>query len=343
MELKILKGTRLLTARALLQDGEVYLPASILEQFTSRWEELVFFMSPLQGKKICLTVLGPKVRDALPPWIQHLAKLVKTAGATILWHDGGPLPQCDLILVLETGVSQIRVNHLGPAFRGAPLAKHVAGALKRGLKLAYLPDPLPFRKPEYNLKLSLSHWLFTPAVVIGCPEDQPDLSGWLFTALLGFWAQGKPPEENLFPLANLEAQRGQELPSSLELTSSLSAPPQEQPLSLEKHKISPKPKPHELQPFESSGPGKDEKPAPPQISVPSQAEEITPQKHRKPRLGKPVNPAMIPVIEARKNPSPPRPTESESSAGMSRAQYPEFFKQLEETKTKREIKKEPFS
>lgn len=340
MELKILKGTSLLTNRALLHNGEIFLPASVLEQVISRWDGLVFFMNPLQGKKVCLTVLGPPVRDALPPWIQHLAELCQTAGATILWHDGGPLPHCDLFLVLESGVSQIRVNHLGPAFRGAPLARQVAQTLKRGLRLTYLPDPLPYRKPEHNLRLSLRHWLFTPGVVVSWPENQPDIAGWLFTALLAFWGQDSPPQDNLFPLTSSPS-----LPST-----EIGCRPKERPgQNLAPDSALPGIQGGDLP--QQSNPLHTQHPAPETLPRGHQSpfgtaqleDDGKPDKPRKPRYGKPVNPAMISVMEARKNPSPPGPAEPGNWAGMSRAQYPEFFKLLEESKTKRESKKEPFS
>lgn len=207
MALKIYKGISLLPVEGLYFQGSVYLPAGALGSFVGLWNgNTVFLHSPLAGKRICTTVLSPDTyADSLPPALEHFLALCTAAGAEIIYHDGGIFPPSDLVLVVEPCETYTSVCYLGAAFRSKPLAQRIAASLKRGLKLAYLPDPVAFSKPRYNLKLSLGTRLFTPAVAVQWPHHLEDLGPWLFTSLMEYFAGAAGMEASPFALPILAA------------------------------------------------------------------------------------------------------------------------------------------
>lgn len=199
MDIKILKGTSLLDCRGLHEKNRVYLPAQALDSFVGLWRELVFFNSPLAGKRLCITVLSPSTfADALPPALDHFLELCSAAGAQIIYHDGGKFPSSDLILAVEPGGTHTYVKYIGSAFRSRPLAEKVTANIKQGLKLAYLPDPVAFNKPQYNLKMSIFSRLLTPAVAVQWPANLESLGAWLFTSLMEHFGKGASIDGTLF-------------------------------------------------------------------------------------------------------------------------------------------------
>jgi len=185
LEIRIYRGASLLAEKGYLQNGKAYVPCEALDTFAGVWENnTVFLNSPLDGKIICLAVLSSNTAaDSLPPALKRFLSLCSAAGAHLKYYDGGGFPAGDLVLAIEPGGSQTGVKYLGAACSSRPLARKIAAKFKQGLKLAYLPDPVPFDKPHYNLKLKLWTRLFTPAVAVQWPEGQ-DLGPWLFVSLI---------------------------------------------------------------------------------------------------------------------------------------------------------------
>lgn len=200
MELNLFKGTSLLETNALHIKDNVYIPGIALNTHVGVWEDKVSFVdSPLAGKQICLTVLGPGTfSQGLPPAVELFISLCSAAGAQIIYYDGGKIPAGDLILALETGGSTPDVSFLGAAFRSKPLARKITANLKRGLGFTYLPDPTPFQKPRYNLKLRLGARLFTPAVAIQLPSGMEEIGAWLFTSLMEFLGKDSGMDAAIF-------------------------------------------------------------------------------------------------------------------------------------------------
>lgn len=198
MEMKIVRGSALLEARALNQGGEVYLPLAALADTAGTWGDLVFYRSPLAGKRIVVAFLSSSTScHDLPRPIESFLQLCAAAGAKVMVHNGGRFPAGDLVVAIEPGGRQIYVNYLGAKWRSRPLANRVCAALKQGMHLAYLPDPVPFHKPQYNLRFGLvARWL-VPAIAIQWPDDNRQLTGWLFSALMGYFGAGEP-DGNLF-------------------------------------------------------------------------------------------------------------------------------------------------
>jgi hypothetical protein len=185
LELHIFRGTSLLAEQGFYQDGRAYIPGDALDSFAGIWEKnTVFLNSPLAGKSICLALLSSHTgTDSLPPALERFLSLCAAAGAHLTYYDGGGFPAGDLVLAIEPGGSQTGVKYLGAACSSRPLARKIAANFKQGLKLAYLPDPVAFDKPHYNLKLKLWTRLFTPAVAVQWPEGL-DLGPWLFISLM---------------------------------------------------------------------------------------------------------------------------------------------------------------
>ncbi len=191
MGINIYRGTSLLAARGLYQDGRVYIPSEALASYCGLWErETVFLNSPLAGKRLCIAVLSSNAgADRFPPRLERFLGLCSAAGAHLTYYDGSGFPTGDVVLAIEPGGSQTQVKYLGTAFGSRPLARKIAANFKQGLKLAYLPDPVSFDKPHYNLKLKLWTQLFTPAVAAQWPEDL-DLGPWLFIGLMEYAGGG---------------------------------------------------------------------------------------------------------------------------------------------------------
>lgn len=283
MDLRIIKGTSMLDTKALMAGDQVYLPAEALEGSIGFWKgETVFYNSPLAGKRICVAFLSPDTSDRLPPALEDFLALCAAAQAQIIYHDGGVFPQGDLILAIEPGGRHVLVNSLGSGFNNKPLANRITSTLKRGLKLAYLPDPVTFHKPQYNLKLKLWAKLFTPAIAIQWPDNHDRIGPWLFTSLMEFFGSGAEIDGELFCEDKLASQGNTDLVESIQEWT----PPHVEQIPLE------------------SNPGKSK------LSLESTRATV-----------RPIN---------------------RSSAGMSRAQYPDFFANLE-LKQKKVPKKEPFS
>lgn len=192
MDVKIMKGTNILDCHGLYENGKVFLPAEALDSFVGLWQGTAFYKSPLAGKRLCITVLSPDTfADALPPALEYFLDLCSAAGAQLIYHDGGRFPESDLIIAVEPGGTHTYVKYIGAAFRSRPLAARIAANIKRGLKLAYLPDPIAFNKPQFNLKMSLFARLFTPAVALQWPGNLDTLGAWLFTSLMEYFGTGK--------------------------------------------------------------------------------------------------------------------------------------------------------
>jgi len=200
MDLNIFKCTSLLETKGFYQNGELFIPAEALESYVGLWGgSTVFLNSPLAGKRICVTVLSPSTYvDRLPPVLDRFMSLCTGAGADIIYHDGGVFPSGDLVMAIEPGATHMYVNYLGAPFRSRSLARKIAGNLKRGLKLAYLPDPVAFKNPLYNLKMGLAARLFTPGVVVQWPGNQDDLGIWLFISLMEYFGKGESMDSSLF-------------------------------------------------------------------------------------------------------------------------------------------------
>lgn len=201
MEFKIIKRATVLNIEGLYHEGKIYIPAEAMDSFIGLWKEQILFLdSPLAEKRICVTVLSPDSARGLPPALEEFLALCTAAGAHIIYHDGGKFPPADLILAVELNGSHASINYLGPAFRSKPLAKKIGEAVKSGLKLTYLPDPVKFKKPQYNLKMGLMTWFSTPAVAIQWPAKIDDLLPWLFRGLMDFFGRGANFGGQLFPL-----------------------------------------------------------------------------------------------------------------------------------------------
>lgn len=194
MKLRLYRGTKLLDENGIYQGGNLYIPEAALESHVGMWRsEAVFLDSPLAGKRICVTVLGPGTfKQGLPPTVELFLSLCSAAGAQIIYYDGGKIPAGDLIIALEIGGVAPNVSYLGAAFRSKPLAKKIVASLKRGLKLTYLPDPIAFSKSQYNIKLGLVHSWLTPAVAVQLPAGLEEVGPWLFTSLMEY--AGNSPE-----------------------------------------------------------------------------------------------------------------------------------------------------
>lgn len=198
MAIKIIRGESLLTAQALQHEGKIYLPLEALAGNAGTWGNLVLYNTPLAGKRIIITILSSATRcHELPLPLKDFIDLCKAAGARVVIHHGGKIPCCDLVIAIEPGGRQIFANYLGMAWRSRPLAQKVCTVLKQGLQLAYLPDPVPFRKPQYNLRLTFWTRWRVPAIVLQWPDDVTDLGGWLFSALIGYFGS-EEPDGNLF-------------------------------------------------------------------------------------------------------------------------------------------------
>jgi hypothetical protein len=187
LDIKIFQGTSLLNETGYFQNDRAYIPCEAVESYSGLWGKgTVFLNSPLAGKTICLAVLSSNAGpDHLPPALEGFLNLCTAAGANITYYDGSGFPTGDFILAIEPGGSQTGVKYLGTAYGSRPLARKIAANFKQGLRLAYLPDPIPFNKPYYNLKLKLRTRLFTPAVAVQWPREL-DLGPWLFTSLMGY-------------------------------------------------------------------------------------------------------------------------------------------------------------
>lgn len=298
MELRLYRGTNLLETDGIYQGGNLYIPGAALESFVGVWQDKIIFIdSPLAGKRICVTVLGPGTfKQGLPPTVEQFLSLCSAAGAQIIYYDGGKIPAGDLIIALEIGGVAPNVSYLGAAFRSKPLAKKIVASLKRGLKLTYLPDPMTYPKSQYNIKLSLGARLFTPAVTVQLPAGMDEVGPLLFTSLMEY--AGKGSKMDIQPFLALEKVQPSETLAPL--------PPEPAP---EVELLAPSPHTPQSTP-------------PPQQEMRVRA-----------RPGEQSGPPPMPAL--------PRTAMSSSSASMSRAQYPEFFAQLE--RERKPIKKEPFS
>ena len=199
MELRIVKGASTLDDSGLYMNGRIYVPGDALSTFVGMWQEkIIFFNSPLAGKRLCITVLSTdSLARGLPQDLEHFIGLCAAAGAQIIFHTGGKLPASHIIVAVEPGSPRLAVSYLGAALRSKPLARKLVNKVRHGLQLAYLPEPAPFRKPQYNLRLGWTARLFTPAVAIQWPADLA-LGAWLFAGLMEFLAAGGDLDGNLF-------------------------------------------------------------------------------------------------------------------------------------------------
>ena len=221
MELRIVKGASTLDDSGLYMNGRIYVPGDALSTFVGMWQEkIIFFNSPLAGKRLCITVLSTdSLARGLPQDLEHFIGLCAAAGAQIIFHTGGKLPASHIIVAVEPGSPRLAVSYLGAALRSKPLARKLVNKVRHGLQLAYLPEPAPFRKPQYNLRLGWTARLFTPAVAIQWPADLA-LGAWLFAGLMEFLAAGGNLDGNLFaagregrcPLAEARPGAGGHLP-----------------------------------------------------------------------------------------------------------------------------------
>lgn len=233
MEIRIFRGTSLLPEKGFYQDGRAYIPGDTLDSFSGIWENsTVFLNSPLAGKSICLALLSSNTAaDSLPPALERFLSLCAGAGAHLTYYDGSGFPAGDLVLAIEPGGSQTGVKYLGAACGSRPLARKIAANFKQGLKLAYLPDPVPFDKPHYNLKLKLSTRLFTPAVAVQWPEGL-DLGPWLFVSLMEHAGGGamdgtafsQAQEGKISPRPAAQAESPLEAPTQAPAETSVPAP-----------------------------------------------------------------------------------------------------------------------
>ena len=190
MEIKIYRGGSLLADRGVILGGQGYVPLSALKNFSGLLaEDTAFLDSPLAGKTLGLALLSSAPGDARPPTVQRFFHLCQAAGARLVLYDGSLYPAGDAVLAIETGSGPAGVKYLGAGFRSRPLARLIAEKVKKGLDLAYLPDPTPFDKPHYNLKLRLWTQLFTPAAAVQWPHDL-DLGPWLFASLMEHFGGG---------------------------------------------------------------------------------------------------------------------------------------------------------
>lgn len=259
MTIKIVKGTTLLETEALYYQGKVYLPADALNNTVGLWKgDTVLLDSPLAGKKICVTVLSSDTySDKLPSALEQFLALCTTAGANIIYHDGGKFPAADLILAIEPGSRSLQVNYLGAAFRCKPLASKIVGTLKRGLKLAYLADPAAFNKPQYNLKLSLWAKLFTPAIALQWPLANEHIGQWLFASLMEYYGGGGSLNGSIFSMQEPERVQSEEM---VEPPRQIDIEPEEEPEPTPIEEPEPEPsKPSAQEPIkprvDSTGPG----------------------------------------------------------------------------------------
>lgn len=324
MELRLYKGAKLLDINGLYRDGNLFVPGAALDTYMGLWKgEVLFIDSPLAGKRICLTVLGPGNRLTLPATVEKFISLCSAAGAQIIYYDGGAFPTGDLILALEIGGDTPVVSYLGAAFRSKPLARKIVANLKDGFKLTYLPDPLAFAKSQYNLKLNLYARLFTPAVAVQLPAGL-DVGPWLFVSLMEYMGKTSGMDARIF-LEVAEPVPQESFTSSTSLPEAMPEPdpePQPQPGPEPEPEPQPGPEPEPVQAPQLQ-------PAPPQAWPPVQQERTLP----KPRIREQGAP------QAKKDTL--LVAVSSNSASMSRVQYPDFFAQLE--LRRRPIKKEPFS
>lgn len=313
MDIRILKGTSLLDCQGLHENNRVYLPAQALDSYVGLWQELAFFNSPLAGKRLCITVLSPSTfADALPPALDHFLELCSAAGAQIIFHNGGKFPQSDLILAVEPGGTHTYVKYIGSTFRSRPLAEKVAANIKQGLKLAFLPDPVAFNKPQYNLKMGIRSRLFTPAVAVQWPANLETLGTWLFTSLMEHFGKGASIDGTLFskhPKLVDEVECSSPSPSEPEEVFESSPVPVHDPIQASE----PPPAPVPVRAYE---------PPPVTVSNPVLKQRQYPGRHSEP--------ARTWRKEAGGN-----------SASMSRAQYPDLFARL--NWKRKPIKKEPFT
>lgn len=313
MELKIYKGTALLDTKGLHKDGRVYIPDDALESYVGLWEgETVFLNSPLAGKKICFTVLSPdSYANALPPALEEFVALCSAAGAQLIYHDGGKFPSGDLLLALEPGGAHTSVQYLGLR---KSLARRIAANLKRGLKLAYLADPVLFKKPQFNIKMSLLSRLFTPAVAVQWPSNL-DLGPWLFTSLMEYFGRSIGMDGSLFaPKAITAVDTDAESPAPAVLPEP-AAVPEPAPKKI----VLPEPSQNQV--------------GPPQLKT-----SLLPSAFEKPAISRRQEAALprsSPCLTSSHSPAPGH------SASMSPAQYPDFFAQM--NKGRKIVKKEPFT
>lgn len=185
MAVSIYQRTALSPAKGFYRHDQACLPAEALDSFTGIWQQRAIFLnSPLADKVLCVAILNCSAGTTrFTPEIERFLQLCAAAGAFLVYYDGGGRPAGDVILALETGTVQVGVKYLGAAFRSRPLARNLAAKLKTGLELAYLPDPVAFDRPHYNLRLKLWSRLFTPALAISWPPGL-DLAPWLFASLM---------------------------------------------------------------------------------------------------------------------------------------------------------------
>lgn len=191
MTVNIYQGTTLLEDTGLLSQGRAYVPSDSLMNFSGSWEqETVFFNSPLKEKVLSIAILNYQgTKDELPPEIENFFSLCKGAGSIIRRYDGSGYPKGNVIIALELGQSQPGVKYLGFPLTSKLLAQKIVTSFKVGLRLPYLPDPVSFDKPDYNLKLKALNRLFTPAVAIEWPIDM-DIGPWLFASLMEYTGGG---------------------------------------------------------------------------------------------------------------------------------------------------------
>ena len=148
MNIRIFQGTSLLNETGYSQNGKAYIPCAAVDSYSGLWERrIVFLSSPLAGKNICLAVLCSDAGANIPPALEGFVSLCSAAGARITYHDGSGFPRGDFILAIEPGGNQLGVKYLGTAYGSRPLARKIAANFKQGLRLPYLPDPIPFDKP----------------------------------------------------------------------------------------------------------------------------------------------------------------------------------------------------
>ena len=77
MELRLYKGAKLLEISGLYRDGNLFIPGAALDTHVGTWKgEVLFVDSPLAGKRICLTVLGPGNRLTLPATVEKFISCV---------------------------------------------------------------------------------------------------------------------------------------------------------------------------------------------------------------------------------------------------------------------------
>lgn len=223
MNIRIFQGTSLLNETGYSQNGKAYIPCAAVDSYSGLWERrIVFLSSPLAGKNICLAVLCSDAGANIPPALEGFVSLCSAAGARITYHDGSGFPRGDFILAIEPGGNQLGVKYLGAAYGSRPLARKIAANFKQGLGLPYLPDPIPFDKPHYNLKLKLRTRLFTPAVAVQWPREL-DLGPWLFSSLMEYCGGGVMDASEFVSVKGAVDQAP--LPSAVEVSPPPPTPP----------------------------------------------------------------------------------------------------------------------